>query len=60
MSRLGKTPIVVPKGIEVKMAEAGVVIAKGPKGAQSLKLPNGISVRIDPSELLVECDESAK
>lgn len=33
MSRIGKRPIVLPKGVEVNTTPEGVVIVKGPKGS---------------------------
>ncbi len=57
MSRLGKTPILIPKGVEVKYAN-GVVDVKGPKGTLSRSLQDGISVRVEESMLYVDLDES--
>ena len=37
MSRLGKKPIVIPSGVQVKL-EAGVINIKGPKGELSLTI----------------------
>ena len=41
MSRIGKKPIPLPKGVTVKIA-AGAVEVKGPKGSLSQPLPRGI------------------
>lgn len=43
MSRIAKTPVEVPGGVEVKIAER-TVSAKGPKGEQRLDLLPGIDV----------------
>jgi len=32
MSRIGRTPIAVPAGVDVKISEANIVTVKGPKG----------------------------
>ena len=35
MSRIGKRPISVPKGVEIKMTEENYVTVKGPKGQRA-------------------------
>ena len=58
MSRLGKTPIALPKGVEVKIAKDGDIHFKGPKGSLNLKLPAGIHCKIEDQFLVVELDEA--
>lgn len=53
MSRVGKNPISIPAGVEVKV-EDGVVKVKGPKGALSQALGEGITVEIDNGVLTVQ------
>jgi len=53
MSRVGRSPITVPKGVDVSIAD-GRVTVKGPKGALERELPAGITVRQDGDALLVE------
>ncbi|MFM8861042.1 MAG: 50S ribosomal protein L6 [Acidimicrobiia bacterium] len=53
MSRVGRSPIPVPGGVEVSIA-ADHVTVKGPKGTLDLDIPGGITVRQEGSELLVE------
>ena len=43
MSRIGKKPIAVPKGVTVKI-EGNVVAVQGPKGKLDTPLPEGIKV----------------
>ncbi len=43
MSRVGKKPIAIPKGVDVKV-DGGAVLVKGPKGATSTPILAGISV----------------
>ena len=38
MSRIGKEPIAIPAGVEVKVAEGNVVTVKGSKGTLEKKL----------------------
>ena len=57
MSRLGKTPISLPKGVEIKASKDGAVHVKGPKGALDLKLPTGISLHVETEAVTVNRDE---
>ena len=60
MSRIGKKPVIVPKGITVRH-DGGKLTAKGPKGEMSVKLPAGITVTIEEgSVLLSRSDETRK
>src|SRR5678815_4377036 len=43
MSRIGKKPIEIPKGVTVKI-EGNVVAVQGPKGKLETPLPEGIKV----------------
>ena len=45
MSRIGKLPISIPDGVEVKL-EGNVVTAKGPKGTETVEFPAEIEVKI--------------
>ena len=53
MSRIGKSPITVPGGVDVTIDGAQVTV-KGPKGTLSRAVPGSISVRRDEGSLLVE------
>lgn len=53
MSRVGRAPIVVPPGVEVKIAD-GRVAVKGPKGEMSREFHRDISIRQSDNTLLVE------
>ena len=58
MSRIGKLPISLPKGVDVTVSEKNVVTVKGPKGelkrtidpAISIKVENGIVTLVRPTE----------
>jgi large subunit ribosomal protein L6 len=56
MSRLGKTPITLPKGVEVKIVN-NTVSLKGPKGQLDLNLPEGLRLRHEGELLILDCDE---
>ena|SRR5215831_19145330 len=53
MSRIGKKPIQIPKGVDIKVAD-NTVNVKGPKGQLSTPLPDGVTARVDNGSLLVE------
>ena len=57
MSRLGKTPIAIPKGVELKSSKEGTVHVKGPKGSLNIQLPVGLHLKIDGQSALLERDE---
>ncbi len=52
MSRIGKLPITIPDGVEVKV-EGNVLTAKGPKGTESVEFPSEIEVKIENKEVIV-------
>jgi large subunit ribosomal protein L6 len=53
MSRVGRSPIDVPSGVTITLAE-GAVTVTGPQGSLSRPLPGAITVRQDEGTLLVE------
>ncbi len=53
MSRIGKTPVPIPSGVEVSIS-GSVVEVKGPKGTLSRELPGGLTIHQDGDELVVE------
>jgi large subunit ribosomal protein L6 len=56
MSRKGKNPVPLPKGVEVKKL-GNEIHVKGPKGSLHQKLVPGITVEIEPEQILVGLDE---
>lgn len=58
MSRLGKAPIPLPKGVEVKVSKDTVEV-KGPKGTLKHEFPEGILVKVEEDQVLVLFDEKA-
>jgi large subunit ribosomal protein L6 len=50
MSRIGKKPIAIPKGVKVAV-EAGAVEVQGPKGKLRQPLPPGIGFQVDGEQL---------
>ena len=54
MSRIGKTPITLPKNVKVILAQDGTVTVEGPKGTLSWQLPKAITLRLDGEIVLLE------
>lgn len=52
MSRIGKMPIILPKGVTVSWNHSKIEV-KGPKGQLVHHLPSGISVSVDGERLFV-------
>ena len=55
MSRIGKKPIAVPKGVTVTV-HPGAVEVKGPKGALQQRVPPGITFAVKGAELVAEAE----
>ena len=53
MSRIGKKPIAVPKGVTVK-ADANGVDVKGPKGQMKQALPPGIVAAVEDGNIVTK------
>ena len=53
MSRVGRSPIEVPSGVEVTLRDGSVAVS-GPQGSLQRDLPGSITVRRSDAQLLVE------
>lgn len=53
MSRIGRMPIAVPAGVEVKIADGNVVTVKGPKGTLTQNLAAAMTIKQEGNEILV-------
>ena len=53
MSRIGKMPIALPAGVEVKFAD-GIITVKGPKGTLSREVVGNIGIEVEGATLLVK------
>ncbi|HEX8770520.1 MAG TPA: 50S ribosomal protein L6 [Acidimicrobiales bacterium] len=53
MSRIGRSPIPLPQGVDVTVADRRIAV-KGPKGTLERELPPDIMVRQEDGSLLVE------
>lgn len=54
MSRIGKLPITLPAGVEIKVSETNLVTVKGPLGVLMQQVDPRIRVRVEGNSLLVE------
>jgi len=52
MSRIGKQPIVIPQGVEIKL-EGSVIHVKGPKGELTQELHRWVNINQKDNELIV-------
>ncbi len=59
MSRIGKQPVPVPSGVEIKVAD-GTIQVKGPKGQLARPMPPGIELELDDGEARVKRPDDTK
>jgi len=59
MSRIGKKPVVIEKGVQISV-NGRMVRVKGPKGELSQKIPEAVSIDIKDNELYVVKAETGK
>ena len=59
MSRIGKKPIPLPKGVSYAV-EGNVITVKGPKGTVTNHLPAGVTLETEDSVLLVKREDDSK
>ena len=54
MSRIGKKPVSIPKGVDVKVENDNTVIVKGPKGMLSYKFHPNMKIKVEENQIIVE------
>lgn len=54
MSRIGKAPISLPKGVEISVSKGNLVTVKGSKGTLTQQIDPDLSVKTEDGELTVE------
>lgn len=59
MSRIGRLPIEIPSGVEVKI-DGKTVSVKGPKGALTQEIHQDMSVRVEDESVIVERPSDGK
>lgn len=53
MSRIGKNPVIIPAGVEVKLAEGNMMTVKGPKGTLARRLADEINIKVEDGQITV-------
>ena len=53
MSRIGRLPIGIPQGVEVKIEEGNKVTVKGPKGTLEKNLPVEMEIKLEDNQIVV-------
>lgn len=53
MSRIGKLPVAIPKGVTVTVDEANMVVVKGPKGQLQQIVDKEIGISVEGDQLMV-------
>lgn len=51
MSRIGRLPVQLPKGVEVNVSDKNLVTVKGPKGELKRNVDSSISVKVEKGEI---------
>jgi large subunit ribosomal protein L6 len=59
MSRIGRKPLVLPKGVTMSQ-KPGTVGLKGPKGELTRAVPTGVSLKVDGSKVVVEREDDSR
>lgn len=59
MSRIGKSPVTLPKGVEVKI-DGGTFSVKGPKGELTQEVESCIKVKVEDEQIVLERESEAK
>ncbi|MGM9625513.1 MAG: 50S ribosomal protein L6 [Eubacteriales bacterium] len=60
MSRIGRKPITVPAGVEVKVDDANVVTVKGPKGTLTQAVHPNMTINVTANEVTVTRPDDEK
>lgn len=59
MSRIGKAPVTIPSGVEVKLND-GVIVVKGPKGELSQAIDPSVTVAVDNGTVVFSRESNDK
>ena len=54
MSRIGRAPIEIPSGVEIKVSDANLVTVKGPLGQLEEQISKDMKITIDGNQVTVE------
>lgn len=53
MSRIGRQPVAIPAGVEVRVADGNVVTVKGPKGTLTRTFDDQMNIKVEENEVIV-------
>lgn len=59
MSRIGKQPIAVPKGVDINISDGNISV-KGPQGKLSWEYPESITVSVEENNIIVKRPDDTK
>ncbi len=54
MSRIGRKPVAIPAGVEVKVEAGNLVTVKGPKGTATQKLHENMIIKVEGAQAIIE------
>ena len=54
MSRIGRMPIAIPQGVEIKLGENNTITVKGPKGTLVKTLHSDMKISVEANQVIVE------
>ncbi len=60
MSRIGKLPVVLPKGVDVSINDANIVSVKGPLGELTQEVNKDIKVEVVGNEIIISRPSESK
>ena len=53
MSRIGRLPVAIPAGVEVKLEDGNLLTVKGPKGVLQRKLAEDMNIAVEAGQIVV-------
>ena len=54
MSRIGRKPVAIPAGVEIKIEAGNLVTVKGPKGTATQKLHENMIIKVEGAQAIIE------
>lgn len=60
MSRIGRKPIAIPAGVEVKIEDGNTVTVKGPKGTLTQSFRPEMEIKVEGGEIIVSRPDDTK
>jgi len=60
MSRIGKLPVYLPKGVTVKISDDNVVSVKGPLGELTRSVDKDLTIKVEDNQLIIDRPSDSK